>query len=62
MDDEDMIVDIGKKNLEKLGYDVITARNGKEALEIYKETQAKIDIVVLDMIMPEMGGTETMTG
>jgi len=59
VDDEDIIVDIGKKNLEKLGYKVITARNGKEAVELYKKTQGNIDIVVLDMIMPEMGGGET---
>jgi len=59
VDDEDMIVDIGQKTLKKMGYDVMTARNGKEALEIYKENQARIDIVVLDMIMPGMGGGET---
>ncbi len=59
VDDEDIIVDIGKKNLERLGYKVITARNGKEAVELYKKNQGNIDIVVLDMIMPEMGGGET---
>jgi signal transduction histidine kinase len=59
VDDEDIIVDIGKKNLEKLGYKVITARDGKEAVELYKKNQGNIDIVVLDMIMPEMGGGET---
>jgi len=59
VDDEDIIVDIGKKNLEKLGYKVTTARNGKEAVELYKKNQGNIDIVVLDMIMPEMGGGET---
>ena len=59
VDDQDIIVDIGKKNLEKLGYKVITARNGKEAVELYKKNQGNIDIVVLDMIMPEMGGGET---
>ncbi len=59
VDDEDIIVDIGKKNLEKLGYKVITARNGKEAVELYQKNQGNIDVVVLDMIMPEMGGGET---
>ena len=59
VDDEDIIVDIGKKNLEKLGYKAMTARNGKEAVELYKKNQGNIDIVVLDMIMPEMGGAET---
>jgi PAS domain S-box-containing protein len=59
VDDEDIIVGIGEKNLKRMGYDVITAKNGKEAIELYKEHKAKIDIVVLDMIMPEMGGGET---
>jgi CheY-like chemotaxis protein len=59
VDDEDMIVDIGKKNLEKLGYTVITARNGEEAIALYGKNQEDIDIVVLDMIMPKMGGGET---
>jgi PAS domain S-box-containing protein len=59
VDDEDMIVGIGKKTLKRMGYDVITAKNGKEAIELYKENKARVDIVVLDMIMPEMGGGET---
>jgi CheY-like chemotaxis protein len=58
VDDEDVVVDIGKKTLEKMGYNVLTARNGKEAIELYKHNQAEIDIVVLDMVMPEMGGGE----
>ncbi|MBA7646690.1 Sensor histidine kinase RcsC [subsurface metagenome] len=59
VDDEDMIVGIGEKTLKRMGYDVITAKNGKEAIELYKENKARVDIVVLDMIMPEMGGGET---
>ena len=56
VDDEDIVIDLGKRMLETLGYQVFTARSGKEALEIYKASKAKIDIVVLDMIMPEMDG------
>jgi len=41
-----------------LGYKVLIARDGKEAVELYKKTPAGIDIVILDMIMPEMGGGE----
>jgi CheY-like chemotaxis protein len=59
VDDEDMIVGIGEKTLKRMGYDVITAKNGKEAIELYREHKAKVDIVILDMIMPEMGGGET---
>ena len=59
VDDEEMILEIGKDMLEKLGYQVITATNGKKALEIYKRNQNKIDMVILDMIMPDMSGGET---
>ena len=45
--------------LEILGYSVLVARNGKEALEVYEEHQTEIDLVILDMIMPGMGGGET---
>ena len=59
VDDEDMIIDIGEKILKMMGYEVITAISGREALRLYKENQAEIDLVVLDMIMPGMSGGET---
>jgi len=59
VDDEDMIIGVGKQMIKRLGYHVLTAGGGKEAIEIYKENQDKIDLVVLDMIMPVMGGGET---
>nr|HID59149.1 response regulator [Desulfobacterales bacterium] len=59
VDDEQMILDVGKELLEALGYTVIPARNGKEAVEIYTKNSKEIDIVILDMIMPDMGGRET---
>ena len=59
VDDEEMIIGVGKQMIKRLGYDVITAGSGKEAVEIYKENQDKINLVVLDMIMPVMGGGET---
>jgi two-component system cell cycle sensor histidine kinase/response regulator CckA len=59
VDDEDMIIDIGEKILKMMGYEVITARSGREALRLYKENQVKINLVVLDMIMPGMSGGET---
>jgi len=58
VDDDDMVIYIGVKMLEKIGYKVMKARTGKEAIEIYRENQKKIDLVILDMIMPEMGGGE----
>ncbi|GAG40994.1 unnamed protein product, partial [marine sediment metagenome] len=59
VDDEDMIIDVGEQMLETLGYNVLIARSGKEAIELYKESKDKIDMVLLDMVMPGVGGGET---
>jgi CheY-like chemotaxis protein len=59
VDDEDMIVDVGTRMLEKLGYKVFTARDGREAITVFQKHKETIDVIVLDMIMPQMGGGET---
>ncbi|GAG11932.1 unnamed protein product, partial [marine sediment metagenome] len=59
VDDEDMIIDVGEQMLKTLGYNVLTAGSGKEAIELYKKNRDKIDMVLLDMIMPGVGGGET---
>ncbi|MBW2284893.1 MAG: PAS domain S-box protein [Deltaproteobacteria bacterium] len=59
VDDEEMIIETGRKMLESLGYETIVARSGQEAIERYREDQTRIRMVLLDMIMPEMGGGET---
>ncbi len=59
VDDEEIILNIGSKILEKFGYRVLKAASGKKALEVYEAEKGGIDLVVLDMIMPEMGGGET---
>ena len=59
VDDEQMIIDVSKSLLAKMGYNLLTAGGGKEALEIYKAYKHKIDLVILDMIMPDTGGSET---
>ncbi|MGD9161003.1 MAG: response regulator [Desulfobacteraceae bacterium] len=59
VDDEPTIVNIGKALLERLGYQVIVAESGMEAIKLYERKNSKIDIVILDMIMPVMGGEET---
>jgi len=58
VDDEEMIIDVGVQFLEKLGYTVLEAKGGKEAIQIYQENKDIIDMVILDMIMPDMGGSE----
>jgi CheY-like chemotaxis protein len=59
VDDEDMIIDVGTRMLNKLGYKVFAARDGREAIEVFQKHQGKIDVIVLDMVMPQMGGGET---
>jgi len=59
VDDENIIIDVGKDILKTMGYKVLLARGGEEALIVYKKNQDKIDMVILDMIMPDMGGGET---
>lgn len=59
VDDEKNVLYSGEQMLKLLGYEVLLAGDGEEALEIYNENQDKIDIVLLDMLMPRMGGGET---
>ncbi|MFC1816995.1 response regulator [Thermodesulfobacteriota bacterium] len=58
VDDEKIIIDVGSQILERLGYSVFTASSGKEAVEIFKNKWEEIDLVILDIIMPGMGGGE----
>ncbi|HQI82163.1 MAG TPA: response regulator, partial [Deltaproteobacteria bacterium] len=58
IDDEDMVLTIGGEILEKLGYTVLRAESGEEALELFHEHKDGIDLVILDMIMPGIGGSE----
>ena len=59
VDDEEIVIGVGRQMLEKLGYSVLTATSGKEALSIYRDHQDEIGLVVLDMIMPGMGAGDT---
>ena len=59
IDDEEMIIGVGQELLQELGYDVLSARSGPEAIELYQQNAAKVDLVIMDMIMPGMGGGET---
>lgn len=59
VDDEEIIRDTGKALLETLGYNVLEASNGWDALEIYKNRQNDILLIILDVMMPKMNGKET---
>lgn len=58
VDDEEEIINVGKNFLEKLGYKPLVARNGLEAVEIFRTYGDEISLVVLDLIMPEMNGKQ----
>lgn len=61
VDDEEILRAIGKAMLESMGYEVLMAVNGREAVDLFKKMPGEIDLVILDMIMPVMGGKETLT-
>ena len=61
IDDEEMVVEVGKAILQRLGYDVITAMSGEEALDQYGQHQPTIACAVLDLTMPGMDGRTTFT-
>jgi PAS domain S-box-containing protein len=58
IDDEEAVIEVGKELLEAIGYRVLLSRDGKEAIKVYTKNRDDIDIVVLDMVMPGMGGGE----
>ena len=59
VDDEEMVAEIGKDMLEKLGYKTVVATGGNEAIKLLKTLRHEVDLVILDMIMPDMSGGET---
>lgn len=62
VDDEEINRRVGKDLLESLGYSVIIAEGGLTALELYAEHCDQIDLVFLDMIMPDMNGSDVFLG
>jgi CheY-like chemotaxis protein len=59
-DDDELIRELGKDMLTLAGYKVITASDGLQSLEIYEAQGSKISLVILDLIMPGMGGQECL--
>ncbi len=58
VDDEDLLLTMGQMILSSYGYTVLTASSGQKALEIFTQSKKKIDLVVTDLVMPNMSGRE----
>lgn len=58
VEDEELIIDLLTKKLEREGYQVSIAKDGEEGLSMMKD--AKPDLILLDIVMPKMGGFEVM--
>ena len=59
VDDELMIIEVGQEILDALGYEVLPAMSGQEAIDVYAANKDAVDMIILDMIMPGMSGGET---
>ncbi len=60
VDDEEFVRDVGKKLLSRAGYSVITVGSGEEAIEKYLKNRSEISLILLDFMMPGMGGKECL--
>jgi two-component system cell cycle sensor histidine kinase/response regulator CckA len=59
VDDELFVLEVARRILEGYGYDVVTAENGRQGLEIFRQKSKDIDLVLLDKTMPDLDGEET---
>ncbi len=59
VDDEEMIIEVGQAMIKKIGYDVNVARGGQQAIEVLETENPSIDLVILDLVMPDMDGEST---
>ncbi|UJR86138.1 hybrid sensor histidine kinase/response regulator [Sandaracinus amylolyticus] len=59
VDDEPLVLSMTANTLESLGYDVIVAGSGRDAIEAFRRARGRVSAVVLDLVMPGMDGRET---
>jgi signal transduction histidine kinase/CheY-like chemotaxis protein len=59
-EDEEVVKQLATKMLKKAGYAVLTAGNGEEALALFDNDAPAFDLVILDVIMPKLGGRDTL--
>lgn len=60
IEDEEILIDLLKRKLSQEGYEVFIAKNGEEGLALLKEMDPKPHLILLDIVMPKMGGFEVM--
>jgi len=58
VDDEDLVLSVAQKGLQGAGFTVMTVRDGKAALDLFRKEKDRIDVVLLDLTMPKLGGAE----
>lgn len=56
--DDDVVLNIGSRLLDRLGYNMLQARNGKEAMAVYEENKDAISLAILDIILSDEQGTD----
>jgi len=62
VDDEEMVRNVGRRLLESFGYKVLEAADGASAIDVFKANRVDIGLVVLDVVMPRMGGVQAAEG
>jgi len=60
VDDNEIVLQTGKELLEDIGYQVLTADDGVSAIEVYLANQHDIDLLILDVVMPRLGGVDAL--
>ena len=61
VDDEPLVLDVTRTQLEDLGFSVLTADGGKSSIECYEANANSIDLVLLDMTMPDLSGLQVLS-
>jgi len=59
-EDEEQVRSVAKRMLERMGLNVLTARDGREAVDLFQETADRVSLVLLDLTMPRMDGDQAM--
>ena len=57
-DDNDLVLDVGEQILQTLGYHPLLAITGQETIEVFKKNKEEVDLIILDIQMPDLSGVE----